>query len=305
MAGHLLDLMPPHREYVEVFGGGASLLFAKQKAVIEVYNDLDGGLVHFFRVLRDPLQSKLLIELLDQTLYSRKEHIAARAWADEEEPVERARKWFILARQSFGGNFYGNSWGFGVSGESGASPVGNYVSARSLLTQASARLKDVQIECVDWRRVLEIYNHPTTLIYCDPPYLPETRKSGGYEHELTREDHEELLITLDEFPGMVMLSGYDNPLYRNLDAIGWQRETFETACMTAGRTRNSKLQGKGAVKAQASRTEIVWRNPAAMAAWQTLKTTEMGLLSPPDGWGRKPVWNEGNAESNPGEQPTT
>lgn len=55
MVANLLKLMPlKHQEYVEVFGGGASLLFAKTPSPLEVYNDLDQGLVNFFRVLRDP-----------------------------------------------------------------------------------------------------------------------------------------------------------------------------------------------------------------------------------------------------------
>lgn len=54
MVSKLLPLIPPHHIYVEVFGGGASLLFAKEPSPVEVYNDIDSGLVNFFRVLRDP-----------------------------------------------------------------------------------------------------------------------------------------------------------------------------------------------------------------------------------------------------------
>ena len=41
MTAKLLKLMPPHKIYVEVFGGGASLLFAKRTSPVEVYNDID------------------------------------------------------------------------------------------------------------------------------------------------------------------------------------------------------------------------------------------------------------------------
>lgn len=44
----LLPLIPPHRIYVEPFGGGANLLLAKEPSLVEVYNDLDSGLVNFF-----------------------------------------------------------------------------------------------------------------------------------------------------------------------------------------------------------------------------------------------------------------
>ncbi len=51
MVAKILPLFPPHRIYVEPFGGGASLLMAKAPAPVEVYNDLDSGLVNLFRVL--------------------------------------------------------------------------------------------------------------------------------------------------------------------------------------------------------------------------------------------------------------
>ena len=45
----LLTALPPHRFYVEPFGGGASILLAKTPAEVEVYNDVNRGVVNFFR----------------------------------------------------------------------------------------------------------------------------------------------------------------------------------------------------------------------------------------------------------------
>ncbi|MFG0231966.1 DNA adenine methylase [Achromobacter sp. 413638] len=56
-----------------------------------------------------------------------------------------------------------------------------------------------------------------TLIYCDPPYLPSTRKSKAvYRHELTEDQHRELLQLLTILPCKVMLSGYPHPLYEQM-----------------------------------------------------------------------------------------
>lgn len=43
MVAKLLPLIPPHKIYVEPFGGGASLLFAKEPSPVEVYNDIDSA----------------------------------------------------------------------------------------------------------------------------------------------------------------------------------------------------------------------------------------------------------------------
>lgn len=66
----------------------------------------------------------------------------------------------------------------------------------------------------------------TELVYCDPPYLSETRRGGRlYRHEYTDTDHEKLLDTLTQLPCMVMISGYANPLYANRLAH-WRTHTF-------------------------------------------------------------------------------
>lgn len=59
----LLQHVPKHEKYLEVFGGGASLLFAKPKAQFEVYNDVDENLFVFFSVLKDPQKFKEFLRL--------------------------------------------------------------------------------------------------------------------------------------------------------------------------------------------------------------------------------------------------
>jgi DNA adenine methylase len=111
MVAKLLPLIPEHRIYVEPFGGGASMLVSKEPSAVEVYNDINSGLVNFFRVLRDSRQYGRLRRLAALTPYAREEFDFCReTWADAEETVERAYKWFVVARMSFSGIF-GNSWG--------------------------------------------------------------------------------------------------------------------------------------------------------------------------------------------------
>lgn len=263
MAKHLLPLIPDHHIYVEVFGGGASLLFAKEPSSVEVYNDLDSGLVNFFRVLRDPEMFARLLELCRFTPYSREEFEYCRAtWDREADDVDKAFRWYVVARMSFSGIF-GGSWGMTVasSARGMASGVSKWLSIQELLPSIHKRIMRVQIEHADFRKILQRYDTPRTFFYIDPPYVMETRRSGGYAHELHTEDHQELVTALLDLKGMAILSGYATPLYQPLEDAGWARLDFETVCCAAGRTRASGLQGKGTVKEKQKRIETVWLNP--------------------------------------------
>lgn len=276
MVRKLLDLMPPHQHYVEPFCGGASLFFAKRPSGgVETLNDLDGGIVGFYRVLRDPEQFTRFERMAQFTPYSREEWLECRAtWADCDDPVERAWRWWVVARMSFGGRF-GASLGTGVtsSRKKMAATTSKFTSAIDGLPEIHARLRQAQIEHTDFRTIIERYNAPGTLCYCDPPYVRSTRRSGEYTHEMDEDDHRDLVALLLEYSALVMLSGYDHPIYKPLDEAGWTRYTFKTACYAAGRTRATGIQGESAALTMQARTEIIWLNPAAeRARGQTLFT---------------------------------
>lgn len=263
MVKHLLPLIPEHRIYVEVFGGGASLLFAKDPSPVEVYNDLDSGLVGFFRVLRDPEKFARLQELCRLTPYSREEYnLFMTTWENEENDVERAFQWYVIARMSFGGMF-GSSWGSAVSASCRgmAKTTSGWLGIQALLPLLHQRVMRVQIEHEDYRKILSRYDTPETFFYLDPPYLKETRRSGGYKHELETKDHQDLVQALLNLKGSAILSGYAHSTYAPLEAAGWMRKDFDAVCSAAGRTRTSGLQGIGNVKNRQRRTETIWISP--------------------------------------------
>lgn len=81
--------------------------------------------------------------------------------------------------------------------------------------------------------------HGRTLIYADPPYLPETRTSRArYRHEYTVDDHRRLIDVLRSVPANVMISGYPSALYDEL-LTGWRSIQFQV--MTRGGPRTEQL----------------------------------------------------------------
>lgn len=237
----LLALLPPHEVYVDVFGGSGALLFAKSPAKLEVYNDLDSGLVNFFRVLRSPADAQELRRLLDLTPYSREEwSYCLQTWQSVgSEPVEQARRWFVALVQSFSKTPSLAGWSYCKQ------PNGHAVSKyRGLVADIPAcvrRFSRVQVEQRDFTEIVALYDAPNVLFYCDPPYLPSTRKAHGYRHEMTQRDHELLLDAITTCAGMVVLSGYRSDLYDER-LTEWQRIDRATVNWSSNVTRERRVE---------------------------------------------------------------
>lgn len=260
LAPQIVRHFPPHRTYVEVFAGGASVLLSKSPSAVEVYNDIDKQLVTFFRVLRDPeLCAKLRIAAED-TLYSRAEfELAKQACSD---PVEAARRFLVRHRMSHGGR--GEHWSYSVatSRRRTAAAIRRWQWGVESLPAIHQRLKGVQIECSGWRSIFERFDREDSLFYADPPYHPSTRIAGSYRHELTHHDHCELVAFLLSVQGMVVLSGYANETYRVLERAGWARIDYPTCTHVSGSLTR--------------RVESLWLSPSVALAGRT----PISLLSP-------------------------
>jgi DNA adenine methylase len=226
--GWIVSHFPPHRIYVESFGGAASVLLAKPRCSGEVYNDLDGSVVALFRVLRDQVACQKLVEQLRLTPFAREEYEKARR-ADvqaETDQVEAAR---LLVCRSFMGQgtegtmgsptgFRANSWG------SHRSAPADWSNFPETLHAVCTRLRGVVIEHGDAVAIMQRHDSPTTLHYVDPPYLPSTRgRMRGYNHEMTEEGHRQLAEALRSLTGTVVLSGYPSTLYDQDLYPDWQR----------------------------------------------------------------------------------
>jgi len=272
MAPWVVGYLPPHRIHVEPFGGGASVLLAKPPSPVEVYNDIDGGLYEFFSVLADPAEFERFYRRVAVLPYSRELWRECRhTWRLQTDRLERVWRWFVVARQSFAGRF-DNAWGSVVTSSTRgmARTCSAWLSAIDMLPEIHARLQRVQIECADWRVILDRYDTPETLFYCDPPYVPSTRRNERYKYELSEDDHRDLVERLLALDGLAVLSGYPNPIYEPLELAGWRRVERQTSCHAAGRTRGSGLQGKGAALAKQPRTECLWIKPTGdpAALWR-------------------------------------
>lgn len=223
--------------YVEGFGGGASVLFSKDKDKVEVYNDLGKNVYSLFKVLSDKDLFLQMKEKLDLTFYSddiRKE-FKEDLKRNDLSVVERAYRYFYWNRCSFNG--VGGFSSATLVRRNMAKSVAQYLSSIDGLLAFHNRLSSVIIENKDIFELIEKYDSETTFFYLDPPYVADTRTSSTeYECELTNNDHERLVDLMLSSKGMFLVSGYDHPIYDKLVQNGWYKYEFNSPNANSDRT---------------------------------------------------------------------
>jgi DNA adenine methylase len=256
--------MPRHLHYVEPFGGGLAVLLARDpedprlwagdtssmRGVSELANDINGRLMNFWRVLRDEDSFTRFRRQVEAIPLSREAWEEAHVHVYGPDPVADAVAFFVDCRQSLAGRMTGftpitrTRTRRGMNGN-----VSEWVGAVDGLAAVHARLRRVALDNLPALEVIRREEGPQTLFYIDPPYLHETRTARKVygPHEMTEEDHRQLLEALNGCVGKVMLSGYPSDLYDTALA-GWARHTFDLPNHAAG----GKSKGR--------ETEVLWCN---------------------------------------------
>lgn len=187
--------------YIEVFGGGASLLFSADKhAPIEVYNDANGQLVNLFRCVKyhcEELQREIRFYLNSREMFG---DIRKRLECPGFTDIQRAAMYYICVRISFGAD----TDSFGCAPKS-------LNTAR--FEEIEKRLERVVIEHKDFETLIKQYDRPDALFYCDPPYHTTERH---YSERFSEADHYRLNAVLTGLKGRFILSYNDDDFVRDL-----------------------------------------------------------------------------------------
>ena len=213
----LLEYVPDHITYVEVFCGAAHFFFAKPLAQLSVLNDLDTNLITFFRVLQDKEKYDLLQHKITYSIYSRDLfHECLAGYQTETDPVKKAYQFYVVSNLSM----FGTMKAFASS----STPVGSlpkhFINKKDRFDRVVEKIQDAVIENQDFSKIIKKHDNPNTLFYLDPPYVHGTRKSKDeYLHEMTNEQHEQLVDILLNIEGKYLVSGYENDIYKPLSNV--------------------------------------------------------------------------------------
>lgn len=207
--------------YVEVFGGGGSVLLNKERSVREVLNDANGNLINLYRVVRehpDELKDRLLYVMHNREDFKiaqrRLEEATGRCFPvlpqqdgnssdsqgklaekkpEVSSPVLRAADFYQVVRQSYAGN-----------GKQFSAVARSMWAGFPAIDRVAGRLQGVTLEIEDFETIFQRYDSPTTFFYLDPPYFfTEDYYPGGI---FLRSDHQRLAAILLNTEGLWLLS---------------------------------------------------------------------------------------------------
>ena len=245
LAKRIVALMPPHKHYVEPFGGSLAVLLEHDPTgCSEIVNDLNEHLMNFWSTLADEALFLEFKRVVEATPFS--EPLFNEATGNS------AVDFFIRCRQSRAGCFkdFATLTRGRLRGEMNEQ-VSAWLTSVEGLPEVHSRLIRVLILNRDGIAMIDQQDTPDTVFYCDPPYLQETRATVGQyeENEMSTVEHEALLATLARLRGKFLLSGYRSELYDfAAKENGWSRMDFDLPNNAAGGSEKRRM------------TECVWTN---------------------------------------------
>jgi DNA adenine methylase len=207
IANQIIATFPKHTTYVEVFAGGAQVLFHKEPSQVEVINDLDGEIVNLFRICQAHFEE--LVRYLQFMVVSRAWHVLLKATDPATlTDVQRAARHLYLLKNSYASLVLRLNYKCHV-----VQPPGfNSERMPQLLKETHERLARVQIECLPYEKVLEKFDRSQTLFYLDPPYYARQL----YRFNLTHDDFVKMAERLRNLEGKFVLSLNDTPEVREI-----------------------------------------------------------------------------------------
>ncbi|ENX46659.1 MULTISPECIES: DNA adenine methylase [Acinetobacter] len=209
LVSQLIEKIPEHECYVELFAGGAALFFMREKqSKVEIVNDINGELVNLYRVVQHHLEE--FVRQFKWAIISRQmfEWLKA-ASTDLMTDIQRAARFYYLQHTAFGAKSSGQTFGTATT-----SKASSFLRIEDQLTEAYYRLSGVTVENLSWDECLLKYDRPHSFMYADPPYW----KLAGYGMEFGLDQYQRMAELMKTCQSKIMLSINDHPEMREVFA---------------------------------------------------------------------------------------
>lgn len=227
LAKWIIDRFCHHETYIEPCAGGLSVLLRKPRASREIVSDLNPQIINFWLMLRDrPDDLIAAISVITP-------HREIMAEIDSEGAgIQPAAQLYWQGQMSFNG--IGTRWSTGTSDQRLQVVQAVHQKGFGHLWAASDRLQGVEILMQDCFKTIKPWlSDPSALIYFDPPYNHDSRKSKDkrYKNPKTSKPRRQYAVEMDDSQHRKInrilskarcdwvLSGYPNKIYKLGDPL--------------------------------------------------------------------------------------
>ena len=207
LSTQLVPMLASHERYIEVFAGGLSMFFRKNKAKYSVINDIDSDIVNLYTCVITQLEK--LIDTLywlpkSRALFNDAKS-AVHSTKDIEIPdVARAAQYFYCIRNAF------NKIPYGTFSKTSTWNTSEIIEN---LKYSRTFFDNTTIENLDFRKLVVDYKPKKgDMWYLDPPYIIATERGDYYMADFGVEEHEDMRECVDyiDRAGANFMISYDD-----------------------------------------------------------------------------------------------
>ena len=197
----IIEMIPRHTCYVELFFGAGWVYFGKEESKVEVINDIDKELVNLFKTIKyhsPEIERLLQYEFSGRDIFEEYKNCSIEYLTE----IHRAIRFLYLITQSFAGK--GKVYGYGTTKK----PSQHIF--KEVLGEIRERLKNTYVENLSFEKIIDKYDREHSFFFCDPPYF----ETSGYDNKFGEDEHIMLLDKLKNLKGKFLLTINDHPKVR-------------------------------------------------------------------------------------------
>ena len=239
---------PDYNIYMEPFSGSYTIgLHMPYIPPIEVFNDLNKNVYCLYKVLRDEEMFPKFIKMVELTPYSEDMRYDAREKLKDASLSELERAYWFYTANRLSINGIGGFATNMLVRRGMAKSVSDFLSSIDRMPELHERFKHLIVYNRDALELMDKYNLPNCFMYCDPPYVWSTRGTTRYDIDQDDDFHKKFVDKCISSKAKILISGYDNPIYKKLEENGFTKVEFNVNTIDGNRKPKTK-------------TETLWRN---------------------------------------------
>lgn len=226
----IIEMIPEHTCYIELFFGAGWVYFGKEKSKVEVVNDIDKELINLFKMIKyhsPEIERQLEYEFSGRDIFEEYKHCTIEYLTE----IHRAVRFLYLITQSFAGR--GGVYGYGTNTK--PSPQIFY---KNVLGDLKERLRNTYVENLSFEKIIDKYDREYSFFFCDPPYLETT----GYGNTFGEHEHLILRDKLSNIKGKFLLTINDHENIRE-----WYKD-FNIKEVQVNYSVSKETKGRGKYK---------------------------------------------------------